>query len=230
MTKNIQKIEDIVGNLHEILSELREMPQEDTFDCFQDIEAYISDYFSRPNIDELELKKMLVSFVDELYIKTMEMPQRDVFTDLYFCNIISHLFLQFEKKQIFAFFILDNELRDDRFKLAFELFGDAGFSTIAPYSFDSLEHSDEYTTLPTLEYKKLEKQIDKAKADARHIFYLEKDDSVDHLTKVLAIAEEFQSEYVCIFRNESIEIDKTANWLMGNFSETIITDQPSHKN
>ena len=221
--KNIQKIEDIVGNLHEIFSDLRELPQEDTFDYFQDIEAYISDYFSKSNIDELKLKKILVEIVDDLYIKIMEMTKRDALSDLYFCNIISYLFIQFAKKQIFAFFILDNELRDDRFKLTFELFGDAGFSTIAPYSFDNLAYSDEYTTLPILEYKDVERQIDKAMADARHVFYLEKDDSVNHLKEVLSIAEEFQSKYVCIFRNGSIETDKTAKWLMGDFAETTLS-------
>ena len=224
MIKNIQKIDDIVGNLHKILSDLRELPEDDVLDSLHDIEVYISNYFSKSDIDELELKKALVCLVDGLYIKIMEFKELDKFTNAYFKIILKILFAHFAEKQIFAFFILDNGLRDDRFKLAFELFGDAGFSTIAPYSFDNLKYSDEYTTLPVLGYKEVEKQIDKARADARHIFYLEKDDSVDHLKEVLAIAEESQSKYVCIFRNGSIETDKNVKWLMGDFAETTITD------
>ena len=220
-TLKLKKINDVVNNLHVILSALRDMTEDEAINTLHSIDGFISNYFSNSNIDDLDLKKVLVEMVDELYIKIMEFEVMDKFTNVYFKTILKNLFANFAQKEIFAFFVLDNELRDDRFKLVYELFNEISFTVISPYSFEKLSFSDEYTTLSSITYKKVEQFIDKAKTEKQHIFYVEKDSSVNYLKDILALAEEFQSEYVCIFRNGSIETDKTAKWLIGNFSSLL---------
>jgi len=217
----LKKINDIVNNIHVILSDLRNMTDEDAINTLQKIDGFVSAYFSNSDLDDLDLKKVLVEIVDELYIKIMEFEVMDKFTNAYFKTILKNLFRNFAQKEIFAFFVLDNELRDDRFKLAFDLFNETGFAVISPYSFKKLLFSDKHTPLSSITYKKVEQLIDKAKSNKQHIFYVEKDSSVNYLKDILALAEEFQSEYVCIFRNSSIETNKTAKWLMGNFSSLL---------
>ena len=119
------------------------------------------------------------------------------------------------------FFILDNSLRDDRFKLNVELYKAASFSVVYPYNVEKLEYSQQFTKLPTKDYKTVEKEIDKARADKSHIFYVEKDDSINHLDDVLHLAEEFQGEYQCIFRNKGPAESQTANWLAGSFGDWL---------
>lgn len=222
---NPEKLSDVVYKMDNYLSAMREMSKEDVVKFVDQLDEYVRRYFDNIKSDDLELKKQLVELVDVLYLITVNLDRRDIHTDGYFGIVLNRLFWILQQKNILAFFVVDNSLRDDRFKMVTELFHSAGFNIAAPYSMDNLLYGNEYTKLPTLPYKNIEKQIDTSKSEKRHIFYIEKDDSVNYLKDVLALAEEFQSEYVCIFRNKAPDGNSNAAWLMGSFADYLDMQQ-----
>lgn len=216
-----ENISDIVFRMDEYLSSMREMKYEDASKLTARLENYIRDYFSSQQADESELKTDLVKITDMLYVQTANIRQRDLHTDGYFGIVLNRLFWNYQQKGILAFYILDNSLRDYQFKLVSELFKNAGFEVIAPYNSDELSYSENTTELPVLSYKEVEKQIDQTRSVKRHIFYIEKDSSVNYIKNVLALGEEFQSEYLCIFRNTAPDGYSKAAWLMGSFANYL---------
>lgn len=216
-----ENISDIVFRMDEYLSFMREMKYEDASKLTVRLDNYIRDYFASQKADESELKTDLVKITDMLYVQTANIKQRDLHTDGYFGIVLNRLFWNFQQKGILAFYILDNSLRDYQFKLVTELFKNAGFEVIAPYNSDELSYSENTTELPVLNYKEVEKQIDSTRSVKRHIFYIEKDSSVNYIKNVLALGEEFQSEYLCIFRNTAPDGYTKAAWLMGSFANYL---------
>lgn len=215
-----KNISDIIFRLDEYIDSMREHRQEAR--VFMDfLEQYIKNYFNRPILDELELKKTAVEIVDEMYIRITNILTRDIHTNAYFGIIVNRLFNELEKRNIFLFYVLDNQIRDDRFKLTVESFGVSHFTTIYPYVVEKLEHGNGYTQLPSKDFREIRKEIDDAIDQKKHICYIEKDSSVNYLKNVLAIAEEHQNEYLCIFRNQAPDSHKKATWLMGSFSDLI---------
>ncbi len=214
------KIRDIVFRIFEYLPEMQKMEKDEAVELVGFLENYIKEYFAKET-DDLELKKMSVELTDELYLQISAFGVRNIHTDGYFGIVVNRLFWELSQKGVLCFFILDNSLRDDRFKMTVELYKLSGFNSIYPYAVDELKHSDEYTQLSIKDYKSIEKEIDEARSNKRHILYVEKDDSVNHLENVLHLAEEFQSEYVCIFRNKAPSEHTTATWLLGSFGDIL---------
>ncbi len=221
-----KKITDIVYKMGEYLQMMRGMECEDAMNFVNNLENYIKKYFSDSKINELKLKNETVEMVDELYIQLMELKVRDVYIDGYFGIILNRLFYELARKKIYAFFIIDNTIRDDRFKLLVELFITAHFEVIYPYNIEIIKYSQNYTRHAIRDFHEIEHQINEAKKQKKHILYVEKDDSVNYLANVLQIGEEFQNKYICIFRNESIKEYKNAIWLMGSFSGILKSRKP----
>lgn len=185
------------------------------------LESYIKDYFQTIPTGELELKELTVTIVDELYKKVTQLTSRDINTDGYFAIIINRLFVELANKDVLCFFIIDNSVRDDRFKLVVELFNIIHFKSIFPYVTDKLEYSENYTIFPAKEFKEVKAEIKNAIIQNRHILYIEKDDRVNYLKNVLLIAEEIQGEYLCVFKNQSPESDEPVTWLRGSFKNVL---------
>ncbi len=215
------KISDIVLRMGEYLSAMRSMENEDAVRFIDFLDNYTRDYFQNSVLDELELKKVLIELADLTYLMAVNLNEKDIHTNGYFGIVVNRLFWELQQRNILAFFVVDNNLRDDRFKMVVELVGSAGFSIIYPYSVDNLQFSDKYTLLPILDYKSVEKKIDESKSQKKHIFYIEKDTSINYLNNVLALAEEFQSKYVCVFRNKAPDGESQAIWLTGSFGDYL---------
>lgn len=215
-----KKIQDVVFRIHEYLPEMRNMEKDEAVEFVSFLESYIQDYFAKETYD-LELKKISVELTDKLYLQISAFELRDIHTEGYFGIVINCLFWELSRKGVLCFFILDNSLRDDRFKMTVELFKSSGFNSVYPYIVEELKYSNEYTRLPAKDYKSIEKEIDEARSNKRHILYIEKDDSVNKLESVLHLAEEFQSEYVCIFRNKAPSDTENATWLLGSFGDIL---------
>lgn len=186
------------------------------------LENYIKEYFLAETND-LELKKLGVEMTDMLYSQVSALEERDIHTDGYFGIVVNRFFWELSQQGVLCFFILDNHLRDDRFKLTAELYKLASFVVIYPYSTDRLQYSEGSTRLQTRDYKAVEKEIDEARSQKRHILYVEKDDSINYLEDVLHLAEEFQLEYVCILRNKAPSEHQDSTWLMGSFGDILKT-------
>jgi hypothetical protein len=214
------KIEDIVFRMEEYLSEIRKMEKDESIDFLNFLDSYIKEYFTI-ELNELDIKKLAVELTDVIYIKISNIQMRDIYTDGYFGIVVASLYWELKKKGILCFYIIDNHIRDDRFKLAVELFGSSGFSVIYPYLDEKLDYSEKYTNLPPLDYKKVVEKIDEAKSNGRHILYVEKDDSINYLKNVFNLAEDLQSKYQCVFRNEASSELKGAKWLTGTFADWL---------
>ena len=222
---NIEKlkpkdISDIIFKVDEYLDYMRANRQ-DASELINLLDNYIKEYFESATINDIDLKTLTVKIVDEMYLNICRLASRDIHTDGYFGIIVNRLFFELARKNILCFFIIDNSLRDDRFKLVVELFGVSHFKTVFPYVTGQLNYSDNFTKFPTKDFKLVEKEFDETSSLNRHLLYLEKDDSVNYLSKVLSIAEEFQSKYICVFRNQSPDSGKPATWLLGSFSEIL---------
>jgi hypothetical protein len=212
-------IKEIVSRADEYILYMREHLQ--STGAFMDfLEQYIKDYFHQPSLDDLELRKTAVELVDTMYCGISNLLIRDIHTNAYFGIIINRLFYELAQQKVLVFYILDNQLRDDRFKVAIELFGVSHFSAIHPYAAEKLEDGDGYSQLPGKEYKVVEKEIDDAVAQNKHICYIEKDSSVNYIRNVLRLAELCQNEYLCVFRNQPPG-NTGATWLTGSFSGLI---------
>ena len=215
-----KKISDIIIRVDEYIEYMREHRQgvEEFLDF---IEHYISDYLSNPFLNEEELKISTIKIVDEMYIRVTKFTKWDICTDTYFGVLMNNFFYGLSMRNIFVLFVLDNQIRDDRFKLLVELFEACHFTTIYPYVAEKLEYGDGCPYLPIKEYKVIEKEIDDAVAQKKHICYVEKDDSANYIKNVLSLAEEYQNEYLCIFRNQAPDSYKKATWLMGSFGDIL---------
>ncbi|NMC61396.1 MAG: hypothetical protein GYA51_18745 [Candidatus Methanofastidiosa archaeon] len=213
-------IKEIVSRFDEYTDYMRKHPKKARV-SMDFLEQYVMNYFDKATPDEMELKKMAVDIVDELYLRIADIVRRDIHTNAFFGIIVNRLFFELAKRNILVFYILDNHLRDDRFKVAVELFGVCHFNTIHPYRVERLGFGNGYTQLPSKEYRAIEKEIDDAVAQNKHICYIEKDSSVNYIKNVLTLAELCQYEYLIVFRNQPPDSEKRATWLTGSFRGLI---------
>ena len=214
-------IADVVDRMNEYMESMRSMEHREVMRFVQDLEDYIAAYFTREELHEQDLKKLIVEATDTMYRTVANLAVRDIHTSAYFGIVLNRLYWELGQKNIFVFSVVDNSIRDDRFKLLVELFHSAHFATVYPYQTTELEHSENYTALPTKPFTEVGAEIDLAVSRKQHILYVEKDASVNYLNDVLAIAEGIQNQYQCVFRNKSIEDTPGPNWLMGSFADLV---------
>ncbi len=217
-----KEISDIGSRMDEYLAEMRGLKDAGKHKEFVlSLVESISEYLIRPGVSDAELKLAAAEVTNEMYIKMMTSDIKDMHSDIYYSVVLESFFDQLARKNIFAFFVLDNTIRDDRFKLLTELYRMAGFETVHPYKIKNLEYSSNYTKFPSKPYREIEGQIDGCIAQRKNILYVEKDGYVNHISKILEAAEGVQDRYVCIFRNKSIDADKRAHWLVGSFGNIL---------
>lgn len=214
------KIADIIFRIDEYLEYMQEEIQ-NASEFINYLDRYIITYLDVIIEDELELKKLAVQLINETYIRIINLAHRDLHVDAYFGIIVNRLFFELANKNILVFFILDNEIRDDRFKLVVELFGVSHFKTVHPYVTEKLEYGQGYTQFASKEYKLIDEQIFSSVSERKNIIYIEKDNSVNYLNEVLSLAEKVQDKYVCAFKNQSPESDEPALWLIGSFGNIL---------
>ena len=208
--------------MDEYLAEMRGLKNADKHREFVlSLVKSISEYFIQAGINDSELKLATAEVTNEMYVKMMTSDIKDVHSNVYYSVVLKSFFDQLAHKNVSAFFVLDNTIRDDRFKLLLESYGMAGFETVYPYKIKSLEYSLGYTKFPSKPYREVESQINGCIAQKKNILYAEKDGYVNYISKVLEIAEGVQDRYICVFRNKSIDADKKAHWLVGSFGDIL---------
>lgn len=135
-----------------------------------------------------QLRQLAVYSMDKIYRIAAELEVRDDYTVAYFKKVIAPLMKAFQAKGIELFYILDNEIRQDRFDLAVMLYELSGATVITPYISDK-----------TLSFEQVEERFKSPMAHGRNIVYIEKDASVNYIGKIIKIAAE--SRYIGLFRN-----------------------------
>lgn len=209
---------DFVHRMDEYISVLR-LGTEQSNRVGQELSEFMSEAFTKTYADE-SLKKFAVDIIDEMYVQIFRLSQRDGVTDAYFGAFISQLVTWLRNRNVLPFYIVDNSIRDDRFKMVVELFELAGFGCVHPYV-GSLEYKNSISKLPSKSLEIVIREITEATDRRQPVLYVEKDDSINYLKDVLAAAGDAQERYVCAFRNSSPDSGKPAVRIMGNMGGLV---------
>jgi hypothetical protein len=125
---------------------------------------------------------------DLLYIRTSELRDFDRWTRVYAGMAPQLLLDQLRVRGVCSFYILDNAIREDRFDAIVKIFSDAGYLVVSP----NLDGATETEVLG---------QIDSAQILRRHIFYVERDATVNYLDAVRSLFK--RPCYTVAFRNQA---------------------------
>lgn len=178
---------DVIDRAEEYISEMREKKDMETIPKY--LKQYAWEYFREVKLDEDKLKSLAIYVIDKIYRITAEMTISDVYTKSFYAKILPFFWDTFQNRGIDVFFVVDNTFNNDgKFELIIELFSLSGIAVVTP-------NGDR-----NLEYAEVEKQVKDYIAPVRMIMYIERDDSVNYLDKIIEIAK--KSNYLCIFRNK----------------------------
>lgn len=219
-----KKITDIIDNIDLYLTEMRE--KDDKKELPKQLNNYIWSFFRDVNPDKEKLKSLAIFLIDHTYRYAADAAQIDDYTRIYFSTVITELWDALQARGVDTFYILDNELREDRLMLTIQLFALSGVAVVTPYalkgnyhkymtieeqanwalSFDTKDFDPKkYTmTIDSSEYLRNAEVIDLIKEYMKHtrnIAYIEKDDSVNYLEEVQQLAKD--SKYISILRNKA---------------------------
>jgi len=146
--------------------------------------------FADGGISKDQLRQLAIYSTDIIYRFAAEIEMRDKYTDVYFKKVVAKLMKSLHDKGIELFYILDNEMDEDRFELTVDLYELSGTAVVTPYDDKA-----------TLSIDEVEDRLKRLMANRRNIVYIEKDASVNYMDKVYRIASE--SKYIGIFRNHA---------------------------
>lgn len=155
-----------------------------------DLVDYAASFFADVQVTQHQLEALGVMFVDRLYLYSSELTVKDYRTHLYFSKVTRYVLDVIRARGVRIFYILDNEIREDRFELALRLMFDAGMWVVTPYLTDRSPAS-----LDAVRW-----MIDVQLLAGRHVAYIEKDASIDYLRPVKDHAT--ATEWFVIFRNQ----------------------------
>lgn len=219
-----KKITDIIDNIDLFLTEMRE--KNDKKELPKQLNNYIWSFFRDINPDKEKLKSLAIFLADHTYRYAAAATQIDDYTRIYFSSVIVKLWDALQDRGVDTFYILDNELREDRLMLTIQLFALSGVAVVTPYALKGNYHKymtieeqakwslafttedfdpKKYTmTIDSSEYLRNAEVIDlieKYMKHTRNIAYIEKDDSVNYLEEVQQLAKD--SKYVSVLRNRA---------------------------
>lgn len=221
-----QSITDLINDIDIYLKEMRE--KEDKLQIPKRLNNYIRNYFLDFNPNKDEMNSLALTLADKIYKFASNTTLTDNYTQIYFSVVIAELWDALQARGIDTFYILDNELREDRFMLTIQLFALTGIAVVTPYrvknnyhKYMTIEEQAEWVmsfvqedfdpkkvtftmdSSEDLRYFEIMDLIKKYMKHRRNIIYIEKDATVNYLEEVKKIAK--NSKYLCIFRNESPE-------------------------
>lgn len=226
LNTNLQpkRITDIMDNIDTYLEEMRK--NEDMKSIPSALTNYIWNFFRDVNPDKDKLKMLALFLADHTYRYVADVKLTDDYTEIYFASVVSVLWDTLQARGVDTFYILDNEIREDRFMLAVKLFALSGVAVVTPYvikgnyhkymsieeqakwalsfsreDFDPKKYTITIDTSDDMRFMEVRDLIKKYMDHTRNIVYIEKDASVNYLDQVKKIAED--SKYLSIFRNNA---------------------------
>ncbi len=220
------KITDIIEKIDLYLAEMRK--NDDKTELPKQLTNYIWNFFRDVSPDKEKLKSLAIFLVDHTYRYSSSATQVDDYTRAYFATVITEFWDAIQSRGVDIFYILDNELREDRFLLTIQLFALSGIAVVSPYMVKGKYHeymtveeqakwalsfsSEDFNpmkvtiTMDSSEFLREEETLDLIKKYMKHkrnIVYLEKDNTVNYLDEVQKIAKD--SKYISIIRNNAPE-------------------------
>lgn len=181
-------ITDLAEHAGDYIEYMRVIPDNSVSDSLVE---YAASFFADVPATEQQLRALAVMFVDRIYRYAAELSIKDAAVTAYFANVTRYVLDFIAGRGLRVFYILDNQIRQDRFELTMDLMFSSGVSAVAPYRVDGscMQSAD---VLRALQIELLA---------ARHVAYIEKDASVNHLQPVTELA--CSTARLVIFRNQA---------------------------
>jgi hypothetical protein len=183
-----RKITDLAEFAGDYIEFMRATPQSSTCDF---LVRYAADFFADVAVTEVQLKALTTMFVDRIYRFSADLIVLDSAVTTYFATVTRYVLDFAAARGVRILYILDNELRNDRFELACQLLFLAGVFVVAPYRIDG-------TAMP------VDEALSALKIEllaGRHVAYIEKDATANYLGQVLDAAR--LTTWHVIFRNQA---------------------------
>ncbi|MBF8250174.1 MAG: hypothetical protein HW400_775 [Candidatus Levybacteria bacterium] len=218
------RITDILDNIDLYLTEMRK--KDDKVELPKQLNNYIWNFFRDTNPDREKLKSLAVFLADHIYRYAATATQADDYTRIYFASVITKLWDAIQDRGVDTFYILDNEIREDRLMLTIQLFALSGVAVVTPYplkggyhkymtveeqarwaltfsgdDFDPKKYTITLDDSEDLRYLETIDLIKKYMKHTRNIAYIEKDGSVNYLDEVMRVAKD--SKYMSVLRNRA---------------------------
>lgn len=217
-----ERITDILDNIDLYLDQMRK--NQDMKEIPNALTSYIWNFFRDINPDKEKLKMLALFLADHTYRYISRVELTDDYTDIYFASVVTVLWDTLQARGVDTFYILDNELREDRFMLTVKLFALSGVAVVTPYvvkgsyhkymtieeqakwalsfskeDFNPKKHTMTIDASDDMRYMEVIDLIKKYMKHTRNIIYIEKDASVNYLDQVKRLAKE--SKYLGVFRD-----------------------------
>lgn len=137
-----------------------------------------------------DLRLVASAAQDLLYRYVAQLTIMDKYTRFYVNEVVRYFFMQLSAHGVRTFYILDNALREDRFKAVLEIFGLAGISTTTPRRDGK-------------DWNALQQRLRATLEAVGHVAYIEPDNEVNYLDAAQILAK--QSVCVSTFRYRTPE-------------------------
>lgn len=237
-----QNLVDLIDKIDIYLEKMR--INKDMTEIPKKLSGYRWFYFRDVNPDKETLKGMALYLVDHMYRYISYARAVDDYTRIYFATVFGELWETIQSRGVDVFYILDNELQEDRFMLTVQLFALSGFAIVTPYFVKGTYHkymtteeqakwvlsftSDDFDPMrkvmtidssgDVVRFIDTESLLEKHMKHLRNIIYIEKDASVNFLEDIKKIAK--HSQYLSLFRNHAPNMPQIT--VLGGMKEEMI--------
>ena len=183
-----RKITDLAEYAGDYIEYMRATPQNSACD---DLVRYAAGFFTDVPVTKTQLEALVLMFVDRIYRYAADLTVKDTAVTTYLATVTRYVLDIAAARSVRIFYILDNEIRQDRFELAVELLLRAGVFVVTPYRVDGT----------AMRFEEVRRALDIELLAGRHVAYIEKDTSVNYLRPVMDAAR-LTDRYV-ILRNQA---------------------------
>lgn len=219
-----EELEDIVFSMGEYVEVMRAMDPIAREYFVAKLEEFVIVYFATERIDKLTLKRQSVLMAHRLFIELHQFEAVDDSLRMYVDRVIGSYFTESSYHEVGVFLALDDTFSDEFFMLLCDLFTQAYFAVVTPYvritDADAMRESGSVTTLMSRSFVSVEGDIIEALQRNRHVIYIEKDQSVSYMHKILDIIDTIKTGYQCVYRNKPLPFPH-ALWIHGAKKEMI---------
>jgi hypothetical protein len=185
-----RRLTDLAEYAAEYITFMRAVPENSVCDVLVE---YARDYIRDVKPGAQQLRTLAAMVIDRMYRHAATLVTSGSEDRLYYAKVYGYLLDVLAFRGVRVFYVLDNEMRLDRFHLAMTLFMAAGVSVVTPYTV-----SDGPLPLAAV----LE-QLDIELFAGRHVVYIEMDATVNYLDPVMAKAR--TTESLAFLRNRAPE-------------------------
>jgi hypothetical protein len=183
-----KKITDLAEYAGDYIEFIRATPENDACGA---LVGYAANFFTDIPVTDRQLDALILMFVDRIYRYAAVLEIKDAAVTKYFSKVTRYVLDLAAARGARIFYILDNEIRNDRFELAIELMFRAGVFVVTPYT----------TNGTFMEFADVRRALNVELIAGRHVAYVERDASVNYLRLVIDFAR--STDRVVFLRNQT---------------------------